>query len=290
MTLADYRQFYAEEIRAVANLRSNDLVRAFASVPREKYLGDPPWQVCSGDQAALAVMGLGGEAYTSTDNPCDLYHNVLVAIDPVRYLNNGHPSTLARWIAALELKAGWRVYHAGCGVGYYTAILAETAGPAASVIAIDVDASLAERARNNLSGYPRVSVHAGDGADFDPGMCDAMLINAGVTHPHRPWLDRLTEGGCIVLPLTAKASEHYGNGVMVKITREQRGFSAQVISVVAIFHFSSLRDPEIEPQLTKALATRQVFKLKSLRLDEHEVSDSCIVHGGEICLSAAALG
>lgn len=30
MTLDDYREFYADEIRILANLRSDDLVRAFA--------------------------------------------------------------------------------------------------------------------------------------------------------------------------------------------------------------------------------------------------------------------
>lgn len=287
MTLDDYRHFYADEIRIASNLRADDLVRAFATVHRENYLGPPPWQICSGDRAALAAFGLGGDLYTSTDNPCDLYHNVLVAIDPARYLNNGHPSTLAYWIASLDLKTGARVYHAGCGVGYYTAILAEVVGPQGSVIAIDVDSTLAARARQNLSGYPQVSVHAGDGADFDPGMCDAMLINAGVTHPHRPWLDRVKTGGCIVLPLTAKASENAGNGVMAKITRESAGFSVRVVSFVSIFSFSSIRDPETDVLLGKALAKRDLFKLKSLRLDEHAPVDTCIVHTAQICLSSA---
>ncbi|MGH9696295.1 MAG: protein-L-isoaspartate O-methyltransferase family protein, partial [Bryobacteraceae bacterium] len=270
MTLDEYRRFYAEEICIVANLRPSELVDAFAAVSRENYLGPPPWQICSGDQAALASLGLGGELYTSTDNPRDLCHNVLVAIDPARYLNNGHPSTLARWIAALDLKSGARVYHAGCGVGYYTAILAEIVGPHGSVIAIDVDATLAARARQNLSGYSYVSVHAGDGADFDPGMCDAMLINAGVTHPHRPWLDHLKHAGCIVLPLTAKSGENHGHGIMAKITREESGFSASVVSYVAIFSFSSVREPEMETLLGKSLVNRDLFKLKSVRLDEHE--------------------
>ena len=134
MTVDEYRQFYAEEIRVAANLRSKELVRAFGSVHRERYLGGAPWQICSADQAALASLGLGGEVYTSTDNPCDLYQSVLVAIDPARYLNNGHPRTLARWIAALDLKSGAGVYHAGCGVGYYSAILAEVVGPQGSVV------------------------------------------------------------------------------------------------------------------------------------------------------------
>ena len=41
------RQFYADELRAVANLQSEALVRAFAKVPREHFLGPGPWQVKS---------------------------------------------------------------------------------------------------------------------------------------------------------------------------------------------------------------------------------------------------
>ena len=33
------RQYYAEELRAVANLQSEALVRAFAKVPREHFSG-----------------------------------------------------------------------------------------------------------------------------------------------------------------------------------------------------------------------------------------------------------
>jgi protein-L-isoaspartate(D-aspartate) O-methyltransferase len=289
-TLEQYRHFYADEIRIVADLRSSDLVRAFAVVPREKYLGPPPWKICSGERTALASDGAGGDGYITTSNPCDLYHNVLVAIDTVRHLNNGHPSSLAHWIADLDLKSGSRVYHAGCGVGYYTAILAELVGPQGSVVAIEIDPDLAARSAQNLSGYPWATVHAGDGAAFDPGMCDAMLINAGVTHPHRLWLDRLKEGGCIILPLTANTGGYHGNGVMVKITRQQPGFSARVVSAVSIYSFTSVRDPDIEPLLGNALARRDLLKMKSLILHKHTQTGTCLLHTPRMCLSSSIPG
>ena len=49
--------------------------------------------------------------------------------------------------------------------------------------------------------------------------CDAMLINAGVTHLYPPWLDRLREGGRLVLPLTVAMGATLGEGVVAKITR-----------------------------------------------------------------------
>ncbi len=287
MTLfEDYRQFYADEIRLAANLRSKAVADAFARVPREHFLGPGPWQICSGEQAALALMGLGG-MYTPTTDPRDLYHNVLVAIDPSRHLNNGHPSTLARWIDALDLADGDRVYHVGCGVGYYTAILAEAVGPQGQVVAIDVDANLAARAKQNLASYPQVTVHAGDGALFQPGACDAILINAGVTHPHPPWLENLSDGGRLVLPLTASMGENHGTGVMARITRKQAEYPAQAVSFVSIFSSTSVRDAELEAPLRQGLSDKSLLKLKSVRLDPHEKADTCLVHGRAICLSSS---
>jgi protein-L-isoaspartate(D-aspartate) O-methyltransferase len=62
-----------------------------------------------------------------------------------------------------------------------------------------------------------------------------MLINAGVTHPNPLWLDRLREGGRLVLPLTIATSPHLGIGVMAKIVHEGNGFSAQIVTSVAIY-------------------------------------------------------
>ena len=222
MTIDDCRHFYAEEVRIAAGVNSPALVEAFAQVPREKFMGPPPWQIASPELASMAFLGLRGEGYLTTEDPRDLYHNVLVALDADRHLNNGQPSALARWLDALELISGDKVYHLGCGVGYYTAIMAEIVGARGRVAASEVDASLAARARDNLASYPTVSVHAGDGAAFDSGICDAIFINAGVTHPHPLWLARLREGGRLVLPLTSSmAIANVGTGVMAKITRRE---------------------------------------------------------------------
>ena len=80
---------------------------------------------------------------TRVDDPCNLYHDVLVVLDKIRDINNGQPSALARWIDALDLKAGDRTYHLGCGVGYYAAILVETVGAGGSVTGIEIRPDLA---------------------------------------------------------------------------------------------------------------------------------------------------
>jgi protein-L-isoaspartate(D-aspartate) O-methyltransferase len=114
-----------------------------------------------------------------------------------------------------------------------------------------------------------------------------MLINAGVMHPHPLWLDRLRDGGRLVVPITMSTTQTLGSGVMIRITREQGGFPCRVISPVAIYSCTSLRTPETEPLLRKAFTTQSFLKLRSLRRDAHEPAASCLVHGPTLCLSSA---
>lgn len=289
MTLEECRSFYADEIRFAANLQSASLVEAFSRVPREEFLGPGPWEIGSAETRGLSALGATQMSYTQVDDPRHLYHNVVVAIDKSADINNGQPGSLARWIDTLDLKPGERVYHLGCGVGYYTAIMAEVAGPDGSVVGSEVRQDLAARAQQNLSRYPNVGVHAGDGATFDPGECDVMMINAGVTHPSPLWLDRLREGGRILLPITMATSAALGVGMMTKIVRQGGGFSAEVVSPVAIFSCTGARDPQREPLVKTALMKGALMKVRSVRRDAHEPSDACVVHGPDSCLSSAVV-
>src|SRR5262249_43441661 len=211
-SIEDCRRFYAEEIQYAANLTSTALIDAFARVPREKFLAPGPWHV------AMPDLMTGGVSYMPTvdDDPRRVYHNVVIALDRSRDLTNGQPGTLAHYINALHLEPGNRVYHLGAGAGYYTAIIAEVVGADGSVIAIEVHPELGPAAKQNLADRANVTVVAADGGQFDPGECDAMLINAGVTHPLRLWLDRLREGGRLLVPITVSMGPNLGKGVVVK--------------------------------------------------------------------------
>ncbi len=191
--------------------------------------------------------------------------------------------------AALDLEAGSRVYHLGCGVGYYTAIMAEVVGPDGSVVASEVNKDLAERARQNLAAYGNVRVHSADGAELDPGECDAMLINAGVTHPHRLWLNRLREGGRLVVPITMATSPTLGAGVMMRIVRSGDRFAARGVTPVGIYSCIGMRDATMEPILRKALMSQELLRVKSLRLEPHEADEMCLAHGAVVCFSKAAI-
>jgi protein-L-isoaspartate(D-aspartate) O-methyltransferase len=287
MTLEDCRTFYAQEIRFAANVTTSGLVEAFARVPREKFLGQAPWLIGSAEARALSAAGVGQMSYLSVEDPRDLYHNVVVSIDRSKDLNNGQPGSLARWIDSLELKPGNRVFHLGCGVGYYTAIIAEVVGPSGSVIGLELQTDLAARAKENLAANANVTIHAGDGAGFDPGPCDAIFVNCGVTHPQNIWLDRLRDGGRLVVPFTMAINATLGQGIMTKIVRGAGGYSAEMVSPVAIFSGGKLRDSSLEPLMAKALRSGGLLKLKSVRRDDHEPSESCVLHTSDVCLTSA---
>ena len=287
MTLEECRRFYSEEVRFAANLTTPGLVEAFANVPREKFLGPPPWHLGSAESRALSAAGMAQLSYIAVDDPRDVYHNVVVSVDREKDINNGQPSALARWIDALALQPGARVYHLGCGVGYYTAIMAEVVGSGGSVVGLDLESDLAARAGENLAAYLQVRIAAGDGSAFDPGDCDAILVNCGVTHPQARWLDRLRDGGRLVVPLTIPMNPKIGQGVMMKITRSGDSYVSEFLTPLAIYSGGTLRDAALEPQLRKGFATGGLLKLKSVRRDSHEPGEDCVVHTNDVCLSLA---
>ena len=287
MTIEDCREFYSREVKFAASLTTPGLVEAFAKVPREKFLGPGPWQIGSAEGRAMSAAGLGQLSYVTVDDPRDVYHNVVISLDRAKDINNGQPGSLARWIDALALKPGERVYHLGCGVGYYTAIMAEVVGPGGNVVGLELQKELEARAKENLAGYANVTVEAGDGAEFDPGECDAILVNCGVTHPQTKWLDRLREGGRLLVPFTMAMNATIGQGVMTKIVRSNESYTAELVTPVAIFSGGSLRDAELQTQLLKGLTTGGLLKLKSVRRDAHEAGETCVVHTREVCLSLA---
>jgi protein-L-isoaspartate(D-aspartate) O-methyltransferase len=286
MTIDEYRRFFAEEIRFAGHIQSTAVIEAFARVPREKFLGAGPWEIASPEIRALSTAGIQ-TSYVVIDDPRHLYHNVVVVLDKAGDINNGQPTALARWIEAMDLRAGDRAYHLGCGVGYYTAIVAEVVGPHGSVTAVEVNPNLAARAQQSLSTYPNVAATAADGATFDPGECDAMLINAGMTHPSPLLLDRLRDGGRMVVPVTMATTATLGVGIMAKIIRNGNKFSAQVVTPLGIYSCTSMRDARREPLLRTAMTSGALMKVKSVRRDAHEPSDTCVVHGADVCLSSA---
>jgi protein-L-isoaspartate(D-aspartate) O-methyltransferase len=272
------RRRYAEELAYTAHLTSPAVIRAVARVPRERYLGRGPWRI---------FQPYARSYWTTPDaDPRHLYHDVLVAIDETRMLNNGQPSFLAFLIQALDLQEGDHAVHVGCGTGYFTAILAELVGPTGRVTATDVDADLALRSRRNLADLPHVEVLHADGGDFDPGPADAVMINAGATHPRRVWLDSLRPNGRMLLPLTGP----YGFGSVLKVVRRDNGYPASFVSTITIFPCVGARDEETAGLLRDAFMGGGGAAVRSLRRDLHPRESTCWFHSNAFCLSIADPG
>ena len=292
MDSAFRRRFFAEELEAVCKLRSPLLVDAFASVPREQFLRPGPWTVfADGD-----VGGSLTKTRTTVDaDPVRVCHNIAVAIDPARQLFNGQPGTIAIWIDALELTPGARVLHIGCGLGYYTGVMAHCVGPSGRIVALEVDAALAAEARENLASMQWVDVRCDDASKATHERFDAVLVNAGVTHPLDAWLDALASGGRMILPLTATMmpmGPNIGKGLVFLVTKDGGdALTARVINVVAIYSAIGLRDPELNDRLGKALMAgpAQWHAISRLRRDAHDPSSSCWLHGQSFCVSTGSL-
>ncbi|HYV50097.1 MAG TPA: methyltransferase domain-containing protein [Myxococcaceae bacterium] len=287
------REWYSEEIRLAAALRSEAVVRAFGRVPRERFLGPGPWQLAVVGSSVALKLGLGTTDYVPTpdSNPERLYHNVPVAIDPARLLNNGQPSAVAALIDALDLQPGQRAAHVGCGTGYFSAVMADVVGAQGQLLAIDVDASLASRAADNLRPWPQARAEAGDGSRL-PSPLDAILINAGATHPRPEWLDALADGGRLVVPITVRfpipgRPAGFGSGFALRLERiSAQRFHCRPVVPIAIYDCEGARDPALEDKLKDVL--RNPFGLaavKALRRDPHERTSSCVLHADTWCLS-----
>lgn len=278
--VAAARAAYAEKIRALAGLRSESLVRALASVPREDFLGPGPWKLMLSTQ-----VGLG---YTDTPDadPCRLYDNVLVAIDPERRLNNGEPAALLRWLDSLELRAGDRFLHVGCGVGYYTAIAAEAVRPGGLTTGVEIDPELAERARRNTARCGDIEIHSGDGSKLVTRTYDAIYVNAGATEIASTWLDSLSPSGRLLLPLTISISGmNAGVGWMLFVRKAGEAYTAEFPGPVGVYHCAGARTDAGEERLRHLFSSGRPDGVLRLRRDSHPEDASCALHGDGFCLT-----
>jgi protein-L-isoaspartate(D-aspartate) O-methyltransferase len=266
------RRFYAEELRFHAHMTSDALFAAFATVPRERFVGPGPWR----------VLGEDGFWKTEDADPRLVYHNVLITLNEGKGINNGQPSLWALHLDRLGVRAGDHLLHLGCGTGYYTAILAEVVGPDGKIRAVDIDEGMAEWARTALVPWPQVTAVHGDGSGgpFEP--VDVIVVSAGATHPLAAWLAALKPGGRLLFPLTPDT----GSGAMAHLTRiSAESFAARLLFGAQFIPFSGARDRDVSRQLAQALSRDQGAPVRSLRCDAHEKEESCWLHGEGRCFS-----
>lgn len=270
--LAVVKRAYAKQIAFIGGVEHPALEEAFATTPRERFVGEGPWQ----------VFGWSGYRTTPTADPVYLYSDVLIGLVPERGLNNGQPSGHAKWMAAAGPRPGERVVHIGAGVGYYSAILAHLMGPSGRVTAVECDPALASRATANLSAFPSVDVLQGDGTSVNFEPADVIYVNAGATRPMDVWLDRLNNGGRLVLPLTTNrrsgAPPLSPQGGMFRFERRGAEFSAAWISPAAFIPGEGMRDEDSEAALAAAFAKGGWQDVASLHRTDGIADERCWVH------------
>jgi protein-L-isoaspartate(D-aspartate) O-methyltransferase len=281
--LAIIRRAYAKNILATVQLDDPRLEAAFAEVPREDFLGSGPWVI---------PRWVGGYGPTPSADPVYLYVDNIVQIVAEKRLNNGQPSGHAKWIASASIAPGDHVVHVGTGTGYYTAILAHMAGPAGKVTGIEFDPDLAGRAKANLAPFANVELIEGDGTAVPFEAADVIYVNAGVTRPADAWLDRLADGGRLVVPLTT--NEGFGTidftnivkrGAMFRFERQGADYLAQWITPINIFPCEGGRDDRSEAALVEAFAKGGWDRVTRLYRTGDVPEDRCWLRAEGWCLA-----
>ncbi len=280
------RAAYAKQILAAARVVGDPrLEAALGAIRREDFLGPGPWP----------IMRWFRDYVTTPDaDPVYLYTDDLVGILPERRLNNGQPSLHAHLVHQASPAAGEHVVHIGTGTGYYTAILAYLTGSSGRVTGIEYEPELAARAKANFASYPNVEIIEGDGTLVSFDQADVIYVNAGCTRPAQNWLDRLADGGRLILPMTsdqgfwAKSLERMASaGAVFRIERRGHDYFARWISGVAIFPCAGNRDEASERALAEAFARGGWQQVTRLYRDEEIPAERCWVSGPGWCLATS---
>ena len=278
--LEAHRYFYANLITTSAGALNNERLRdAFASTPRERFVGTGPWRVFAG----------GNYVETPTDDPAFLYQDVVVALAPERRINNGQPVLHAINLAALNVNQGENVLHVGAGTGYYTAVLARLTGMTGTVVAYEVAHDLAQNAIRNLGDLSHVTVQERSGSEAPLPVCDAIYVNAGATAPLDVWLDALRVNGRLLFPLTPADGPGGmpGTGGMLLITRTGTDrFDARFVCPAMFVPCLGARDEETAQKLSAAFKRDDFRNVKSLRRNS-QPDDTCWCAGNGWWLSNA---
>jgi protein-L-isoaspartate(D-aspartate) O-methyltransferase len=217
-----YLKGLVDQLRERDVIRSDPVAQAFAAIPRNRFLpGLPLEQVYRIDQAIPTHFDGAGVPVSSSSAP------VIMAV----------------MLEMLEIEPAQRVLEIGAGTGYNAALMDQLVGADGSVTSIDIDPEVTAEATANLgeAGVGGVQIVTGDGWLGEPGQTfDRAMITAECWDLSPHWVDQLTEGGVLVLPLWLCP------GLTLAVAFEKRG-DTLVSDSLASCGFMPLRGPHEGP-------------------------------------------
>ncbi|GIF50609.1 protein-L-isoaspartate(D-aspartate) O-methyltransferase [Asanoa ferruginea] len=206
------RERLVDVLRDDGGLTRDDVIQAFATVPRELFLADgfhlgEAGFLRPGDDGFLAAAYRNDALVTKFDDG-----------RPVS--SSSQPSLMALMIEALGVAPGMRVLEIGAGTGYNAALMAHIG---AAVTSVDVQPDVAARAAAALdrAGVTGARVRVGDGYLGEPSGApyDRVIVTVGITGVSPHWLAQLVPGGLMLAPVA-----HAGNNPVLRVwTRPAAG-------------------------------------------------------------------
>jgi protein-L-isoaspartate(D-aspartate) O-methyltransferase len=119
---------------------------------------------------------------------------------------NSQPRTVAAMLRLLEVREGDRVLDVGSGSGWSTALLAHLTGPDGEVLGVELEPTLVEFGRRNLSRVhrPWARIEPADPDRLgrpDAAPYDRILVSAEARALPQELVDQLSDGGRMVVPV-----------------------------------------------------------------------------------------
>jgi protein-L-isoaspartate(D-aspartate) O-methyltransferase len=188
-SLARMRERLAARVITANRIGSTRVAAALRDVPRHLFLPRLPPESAYRDDAIVTKRDADGQPISSSSQP----------------------AIMAIMLDQLDLAPGQRVLEIGAGTGYNAALMSHIVGSDGTVVSVDIDSEVAAQAREHLTsaGYQDVTVVAADGAVGYPPSApyDRVIATVGVSDLAPPWLDQLSPGGRIVVPLDVRGTQ-----------------------------------------------------------------------------------